>query len=241
MAVGSIARGVVTGVATLGLLASLAGCRGTTSSVGPPAGDGIRDFIAALRSDDPSPAYSLLTDDTRVSVPFDEFAVLWKQSARERKHRAHNLEEGLKGNPDLGESAKVTYADGQSVNLLREAGAWKLESALVSRYHAGRPHDAVRIFADGLAARNYDGIMRVLTRRRRKVISKQVDEFATTLIKHLNDEITFVGKDKAELRWEEGDKRYRIVLHKDGDEWRIDDIDERAAPAKKKAAGETPD
>ena len=238
MALGSIARHVATSVVALGLLASILACRATTSSAGPPAVEGIRAFIAALRADDPAPAYALLTDDTRASLPFDEFAVLWKQSTREREQRAHNLEEGLKGNPNLGESAKVTYADGQTVGLLREAGAWKLESALVSRYHAGRPHDAVRIFADGLSARNYDGIMRVLTSRRRKVISHQVDEFATTLIKHLNDEITFVGKDKAELRWEEGDKRYRIVLHKEGDEWRIDDIDERAAPAKKQDEGE---
>ncbi len=176
----------------------------------------------------------MLAEETRRSVSFDDFALMWKQSAPERKFQAHALEEGLKGDPDLGERSRVVYADGKTVYLQREAGKWKLESALVSRYHSANPRDAIQIFAEGVSARDYEGVMRILTSRRRDGIRKQVDAFATSLLRHLDDEITLVGKKKAVLRWEDEDSRYRIVLRKEGDEWRVDDIHIRAAPPSKK-------
>lgn len=200
----------------------------------PPAATAVRSLIAALRSDNPRPAYEMLAEETRRSVPFDDFALMWKQSAPERKFQAQALEEGLKGDPDLGERSRVVYADGKTVYLQREAGAWKLESALVSRYHSANPRDAIQIFAEGVAARDYEGVMRILSSRRRDGIRSQVDAFATSLLRHLDDEITLIGKEKAVLRWEDEESRYRIVLRKEGDEWRVDDIHIRAAPPTKK-------
>ena len=52
----------------------------------------------------------------------------------------------------------------------------------------------------------------------------QVDAFTDSLIRNLEAPIHFIGKRGAELRWEDGDKRYRVVLRKEGDEWRIDDV-----------------
>ena len=219
------------------LLIVVVACGGsiiTKKKPSPPAATGIQAFISALRSDDPKPAYALLSAEIQRDVTFEQFALEWKQNKPERSFRAAALAEGLKGNPDLGERSKVVYADGKSVNLLRENGEWRLESALVSRFHAGRPHDAVKIFAEGLAGRDYDALMRILSSRRRKLISNKVDTFATTLIKHLNDEIAFLGNDKAVLRWEDDEHRYKLVLLKEGDEWRVDDFDMDAAPPKKK-------
>lgn len=213
----------------------VAGCASTVGKrAEPPAATGVRSFVAMLRSDNPKPAYDMLAEATRRTIPYDEFAVLWKQSGPERRFQAQALEEGLRGDPDLGERSRVEYADGKTVHLRREGGAWKLESALVSRYHAGHPRDAVKIFAEGVSARDYEGVMRVLTSRRRDGIRKQVDAFATSLLEHIDDEISFVAKDKAVLRWEDDDKRYRIVLRKEGQEWRVDDIHIRAAPPKAK-------
>ena len=39
-----------------------------------------------------------------------------------------------------------------------------------------------------------------------------------------------VGPDRAELRWDENGIRYRIVLRKEDEEWRVDDIFIRPAP-----------
>lgn len=219
---------------------ALVGCGGavTHRSATPPASTGVRALITALRSDDPEPAYRMLSAELKKDTPYAEFESLWKQSGPERHHRADALEDSLKGTPDLGETARVDYADGNVVNLVREAGAWRLESALVSRYHAGTPHVAVRVFADALAARDYNGVMRILTQRRRAGIVHEVDSFTTALIAHLDGEITFVGKTRAELRWEQDGKRYKVVLQREGDEWRIDDIDIIAVPPEPEKAEE---
>jgi hypothetical protein len=72
--------------------------------------------------------------------------------------------------------------------------------------------------------------MRVLTSRRRDGISKQMDAFVTSLLDHLGDEISTVSKDRAELQWDDREMRYKIVLYREGDEWRIDDVHIRPAP-----------
>ena len=80
----------------------------------------------------------------------------------------------------------------------------------------------------------YDGLMRILTSRRRDGISKQLDAFVTSLLDHLGDEISKVSKDRAELSWDDRENRYKVVLYREGDEWRIDDVHIRPAPEEPK-------
>jgi len=213
------------------------GCSSSAKRVNhPPASAGVQQFVAALRSDNPRVAYKLLATKTRKQIPYTEFAALWKKSKSERQDQAKALEEGLKEDPNLGERSKVVYADGKSVMLLRERGLWKLESALVSEFHASTARDAVQVFAAAMANRNYDAAMRILSSRRRKAISRQVDAFVTSLITHISKpgtSVTMVGKGRAEIYWESKGKRYKLVIRREGDEWRIDDIHMRAAPAGK--------
>jgi hypothetical protein len=212
-----------------------AGCGATqTGAATPPASSGIRQLVDALRADDPRKAYEMLASDVREGLTFDEFALMWKQSKAERAYQARALEEGLKGDPDLGERSRVTYQDGKTVQMVRESGSWKLESALVTGLYAGQPRDAINVFAEALAARDYERVMRILTNRRREAIRQQVDGFTDSLLRNIDGAIHFIGDDGAELRWEDGDKRYRVVLHKEGDEWRIDDIHIRSVPKVKK-------
>lgn len=227
------------GAAAVVAIASMVGCGGSAkknaaSTVTPPAANGVEAFVQILRSDDPKPAYELLASDVRGKVSFEEFAVEWKSSTAERNHQADALEEGLKGDPNLGERAQLSYPDGRTVNLMREGGQWRMESALVSQGHAGRPHDAVRMFAEAMNARDFDGVMRVLTARRRDGIGDQVTAFTDSLLTHINDKIDLVGKDRAELRWDHDGMRYKIVLRKEGDEWRVDDIHIRPGPPEEK-------
>ncbi len=210
-----------------------AGCGGPGIVATEPAADGVRAYLAALRADNPKAAYEMLTSEHRLKMTFEQFAVLWKEGAAERKQQAADLQEGLKGDEDLGERANVAYPDGKSVDLMRESGKWRLESGLISRTHAGSPRDAVRIFAQALEDRSYESLIRILTFRRKDGISRQVDAFVSGLIDHLGDKIDFTGKarDRAELRWEEDGMRYKIVLRREDDEWRIDDVHIRPSPA----------
>jgi len=210
------------------LVLALAACRGAR---GPstPAANGVRAYLAALKSNDPHDAYDLLSSDVKKKLSYDEFALQWKQSEQERAWQAKVLEDSLKGNPDVGERALVSFSDGKLVRLEREGKAWRLESELVSRSRAKRPRDAVQLFAQAVAARDVMGALNVLTQRRREGLTKQIEGFITGLGRHVGGPLEELG-DRAELRWDENGIRYRIVLRKEDDEWRVDDIYIRPAP-----------
>lgn len=212
-------------VVTSLILAACGGPRGPST----PAATGVKAYLDALKSDDPKDAYDLLSDITRRRVSYDQFSREWKASAKERAWQVKVLEESLKGNPDVGERALISFSDGKLVQLEREGKAWRLESELVSRSRAKRPRDAIRLFADAVQQRDVSGMLGILTTRRREGIAKQVEGFVAGIGKHVNgplEELT----DRAELRWDEGGIQYRIVMKKEDDEWRIDDIYIRPKP-----------
>ena len=206
----------------------LAACGGP-GGPSSPASEGVRAYVRALRAKDPGNAYSLLSSDARRKLSFDEFALQWKQSEKEREWQAKVLEDSLRGNPDVGERAMISFPDGKLVQLEREGALWRLESELVSRSRAKRPRDAIRLFADAIDQRDIGRILGVLTQRRRDGIQRQVEGFVSGIGKRINEKVEEAG-DRAELRWDENGIRYRIVLRKEDDEWRIDDIYVRPAP-----------
>ena len=211
-------------------LAVVLGACGGPAGPSSPAADGVRQYVNALRSNDAHDAYDLLSADARKKLSYDEFALQWKQSAEERKWQVKVLEDSLKGNPDVGERALVSFSDGKLVQLQREGKMWRLESELVSRSRAKEPRDAIRLFADAIGARDVGAALNVLTQRRRDGLAKQVEGFINGLGKRINDRLDRFGPDRAELRWDENGIRYRIVLRKEDDEWRIDDIYIRPSP-----------
>lgn len=206
----------------------ITGCRGKGGTTAP-ASDGVRGYVAALRSKDPRQAYGMLSGDARKKVSFDQFAIEWKQSEKEREWQAKELEASLKGNPDVGERALISFPDGKLVQLERENRAWLLESELVSRSRARRPRDAIRLFAEAMQQRDVGRILGILTERRREGIQRQVEGFVNGIGKKVGEKLE-ESADRAELRWDENGVRYRIVLRKENDEWRIDDIYARPAP-----------
>ena len=218
--------GVVLAIAAAG---ASSGCGGATGPASPAA-DGVRAYVQALRRNDPHDAYALLSTDARKKLSFDEFALAWKSSDKERAWQAKVLEDSLKGNPDVGERALISFPDGKLVQLEREGKTWRLESELVSRSRAKQPRDAVRLFAEAIAGRDITGVLNVLTQRRRDGLTKQVEGFVAGIGKRINERIDQFGNDRAELRWDENGIRYRIVLRKEDDEWGVDDIYIRPAP-----------
>jgi hypothetical protein len=209
-------------------LSACGGARGATTE--SPASEAVQAYLGALRGDDARAAYAMLSTETRAQVSFEEFEQRWNETRPEREHQARALDEGLRGGQDLGERTRVRYADGKRVSLRREGAEWKLETGLVSQTHAGGPRDAIRILAEALVAKNYDRVMRILTDRRRSSITRNFDGFVTSLQKHVNDEIAHISKDRAELQWDDDESRYKIVLRREGGEWRVDDVHIRPIP-----------
>jgi len=212
---------------------------GGTAGPSSPAANGVRAYVQALHHNDPHEAYALLTAANRKQVSYDEFALAWKQGEKERTWQATVLEESLKGNPDVGEHAMVRFPDGKLVQLDREDKTWRLQSELVSRSRAKQPRDAIRLFAAAITGRDLTGVLNVLTKRRRDGLTRQVEGFVAGIGKRMYEPIDQFGADRAELRWDENGLRYRIVLRKEDDEWRVDDIYIRPAP--KDDDGDKPD
>ena len=210
-------------------LVCLAACGGP-GGPSSPASEGVHAYITALRSNDPHDAYKLMSGTAKKKLSFDEFALQWKQTAAEREWQAKALEASLKGNPDVGERAMFSFSDGKLVELEREGKSWRLESELVSRSRAKEPRDAIRLFADAITSRDINAILAVLTQRRREGLQKQVEGFVNGIGKRINGLVDQVAPDRAEMRWDENGIRYRIVLRKEDDEWRVDDIYVRPAP-----------
>jgi hypothetical protein len=208
-------------------VALLAGC---PAGVGTsrPAADGVRALVAALRSESPRDAYDLMSASARKKISYDEFALQWKQTGPERAWQAKVLEESLKGDPDVGERAQVGFG-GQRVQLEREGKAWRLDSALISRSRATKSREALKLFAEAIKRRDVAAVLGVLTTRRREGLSRQIEGFLTGLEKHVHTgRIDESGTDRAVLRWDEAGIRYQIILRKEEDEWRVDDIVIRA-------------
>lgn len=198
-----------------------------------PAATGVEEIIIALRSDDPTPAYTLIADALHEQVDFEEFAAQWRATRAEREERARALEAELTSSRSIGERTRIIYADGKSMYLVREGSAWRVESPLVSRFHASRPHEAARLFARAFADHDYDGVMHMLTSRRRDHLDRHLTAFITSLLAHLAegvDTLERIDEERAHLRWDHGDMSYRIVLRKEGDEWRVDDVHIHPAP-----------
>ncbi len=212
-----------TQVALALVLAATAACGGRST---PPATPSVRAYVAALRADDPRAAYDLMSDDAQDDISFDDFAVQWKEHAAERAAQAAALEDGLRDQPDVGARANVTLASGSDVPLARDHGAWHIDAALVTPSHASRAIDAFRQFAAAVQARDLEALLGVLTERRREGLAKQLDGFFAGIDGHLGNKAQWYQyPDRAELRWSTSGLNYKIIARKEGEVWRIDDVD----------------
>ncbi|MEZ4400116.1 MAG: hypothetical protein R3B06_08865 [Kofleriaceae bacterium] len=221
------ARALVAALAGTALLAG--GCAGALRTRAP-ARTGTAEVIAVLAGDDPRAAYALLSTATRARVSFEEFRLQWEATAAERAWQVVRLREALAATPDAGERAAVTFPDGKTVELTRDQGRFRLQSPLVSRTRATRPREAVRLFAEAIHNRDLTALLGALTRRRRDGLTRQLDGFLAGLERKVDGTLDEIGTDRAELRWDEGGMRYRIIIRKEDDEWRIDDIHIQPAP-----------
>lgn len=211
------------------LWCTAAGCGGSS---GPSASatTAVQQYARALRANSARDAYDLLSAATRKALSYDEFAKEWTHSAAERTWQVSALEEGIRGNPDAGERARLSFDDGNVVYLRREGKAWRLETEIASRSRAKQPRDAIAMFANAIARRDIAAALDMLTRQRRDAIAKQVEGFISGLGNQIDDHLDHFGPDRAELRWDDNEFRYRVMLRKESDEWRIDDIFIRPGP-----------
>ena len=118
---------------------------------------------------------------------------------------------------------------------------WRLESELVTPSKAKRPYDAIREFAAAIQQRDIGRILSILSERRRLGMQRQIEGFVNGIGKHAGDKMDRQGDSKATLTWDDNNITYKIVLKKEDDEWRIDDVYIRPKnPDENKDGGDKP-
>src|SRR6478736_3618535 len=117
----------------------------------------LDQYTAALDSGRTRDAYALLSADAKRSVSYEAF----ERMTRENPAEVRALVEAL-GRPTAPPyvTARVTAPDGESLLLVFEDGAWRVDASAVDLYGQTTPEQAVRSFVRAYQNKRYDILMR---------------------------------------------------------------------------------
>lgn len=207
------------------MLIAVVACGGRAGPA-PSLTAGTAAYAAALRADDPRAAWNLLSRELRAELDYASFSARWHESRAEREQQARELEGAMASDTAFARRARVRYADGKTVRLSHDLEGWRLDSPLVSRDVAHSPLDAVELFAAAVEQRDFQAVLGALTARRREGINAFINQFAAALRTNKRERgVEYQGRNRAVLQWDEDGTRYKIILVREQDEWRVDDFD----------------
>jgi hypothetical protein len=186
----------------------------------------IARLAAALRGDDPDALWNLVASAAQARLDRADFAARFAATRVERERRAAALERLAARDEEPGESASLASSTGPRVDLVHEQDGWRLESPPAARTAASTPADALRLFADALDGRDFEGVTRVLAAARRDDVRRTLGQFTAGLRAHLAD-LTPASGDRASVSWHDGEHHFRVTLRRENGDWRIDDVNEQ--------------
>ena len=205
----------------LALLGSLGGCgSGSASSKRPSTAIDI--LVSASAQNNADAVYALLSKDVQKRVSKSEFRELWNKHERERELWA--AEASPNEQIENRQRATLTYSDGKKIGLVKQGESWRLTTALVAEFYAASPKDAVRYFIQALDNSNVQPILRVLSPERKSTLSSVLVDFRTSIATALDNPITILGKDRAELDWAGENATYRLITIRRNGSWFIDEL-----------------
>jgi hypothetical protein len=143
-------------VAGMVALLAPAGCAGSASSTRGPK-ETLDDYARALEAGEVRGAYDLLSDEAKKNIPYEAFARMVKENPEEVRDIARSLTRPA-GPPLV--TATVTAPNGESLLLVYEDGAWRVDSSAIDLYSQTSPESAVRAFIRAFQNRRYDVLLR---------------------------------------------------------------------------------
>ncbi|HEY3234718.1 MAG TPA: hypothetical protein VGJ84_08370 [Polyangiaceae bacterium] len=149
-------------------LAALVSCSSQSEARGPR--DALQAYAAALQRRDLDTAYRLLSSEAKKSIPFDAFQRMVTENPEEVRDIIAALSRPA-GPPRV--TALITTPDGQTLLLVYEDGAWKVDGAAIDLYSQATPRAAVAAFVRALDNRRYDILMRFVPESKREGLNAQ--------------------------------------------------------------------
>ncbi len=202
--------------ATLVLALVAGGCASVHRS-GPAAA--ITDYLAAIETDQPAAAYSLLSESLRKQITEQDFTVRWKSLRPELQAQAGPLRAAL--SKGLEARAAVVSASGVRALLAHREKQWQVEESPVGPLATRTPAETLKAFVRAVEERDFDAVMRLLAKPFRESVEKEINERISKLRQALDREIEVSGQ-RARLRY---DPRFKLELINEDGQWKIVTID----------------
>jgi hypothetical protein len=194
---------------------ALAGCGGAIGVGGPEST--VRAYAAALRSGDADRAWQLLDEDARAGRSEPQHASLMTENGGELREQGQALERSAS---TVTARARVPLESGESVVLVLENGAWRIDGGVMDAAALSTPLDAVASFRRALMRRDLPGIERVLSRETRAEWEDQVRRMLESTADP-DDLAVEIQGNRATVRTTGGGS---IVLVRESGEWRVVDV-----------------
>lgn len=122
-------------------------------------------YAAALARNDTRQAYDLLSDQAKNSISFAAFERMVKENPAEINEIAQALRRPS-GAPLV--TATVTTPNGETLLLVYENGAWRVDGSAIDLYSQSTPKAAIFAFIRAFENKRYDVLMRFVPDEKRE-------------------------------------------------------------------------
>ncbi|MFO0678607.1 MAG: hypothetical protein U0169_18890 [Polyangiaceae bacterium] len=183
----------------------------------PDPQEAVQSYVTAAKAGDARTLHSLLSEDAKREHGEAEVRALVASSKAELAEFAGTLATDTRTTAE----ATLTYADGETVALTFERGAFRVAGAGAMPSGARTPDRALDELRRVLARRSYAGLLRVVTPRTREAIEKDL----RSLVRGLERPETLpirVDGDSADVNVPGG---HHVRLTRQSGVWRVDDFD----------------
>lgn len=174
-----VSRGPMTLMGSIpkaGLVALLClSCGGYQASASP--NETLRAYSAAIEAGRAREAYDLLSVEAKKTIPFESFKRMLNENPDEIKELSRSL---LRPSAPPVVTATVTPPGGQTLLLVYEEGAWRVDGSSIDLYSQATPERAVAAFVRAYDNRRFDVLLRFVPDDQKHDLSAQVLEKAWT-------------------------------------------------------------
>lgn len=196
--------------------------------------DVVQSYHSALREGRFVDAYQLLSSDARRTLSYEDFERIARDHPEEVRETVRWLEHV---DPNAPVTARLDLGNGESIQLVEEGGAWRLDPAVLDFYGQRTPRQCVRSFTRALDRRRWDVLVRFAPRRiaesltpeqlrdawERGADADDVQRMLTALRQSTERPIEITG-DRATMTYGVGNRFTMQLVREDG-VWKVEDPD----------------
>ena len=132
-------------------------CASTREQLSPQ--QALDRYATALREGRTADAYALLSAEAKKEIPYESFQRIVRENPDEVREIAHSLASPASP-PRV--TAVVTAPGGESLLLVYEDGAWRVDGSAIDLYGQATPEAALHAFVRAFRNRRYDVLLRFI-------------------------------------------------------------------------------